>query len=160
MSNSPSPSPSSNEGEKPTQIHLYIPRELYLIPLATTSTGLALGFLRGSRATSLRFLAENAHRPPKTLEEWYFYHKTKNYRVALGGLKQSGRDGLKFAGAGVTWVGLEEAAKRVGMGEIKEVLAGAGLAGLFSAVCKLFCYQNGRIDKLIGLNDISLGEKR
>lgn len=84
----------------------------------------------------MRFLAENAHRPPKTLEEWYFYHKTKNYRVVLGGLKQSGRDGVKFAGAGVTWIGFEEAAKRVGMGEMKEVVAGVGLAGLVSAFCE------------------------
>jgi len=126
------------EEKQLSQIHLYIPRELYLIPLATTSTGLALGFLRGSRASSLRYLAENAHRPPKTVEEWYFYHKTKNYKVLLGGLKQSGRDGLKFAGAGASWVAFEEAARRVGLGDAKEVIAGVGLAGIVAGVCE-FC---------------------
>lgn len=124
------------EQQTPDAIRLYVPRELYLVPLTTFSTGLGLGFLRGSRAASLRFLAENAHRAPKTVEEWYFYHKSKNYRVILGGLKQSGRDGARLGGAGVLWVGFEQAAKRVGAGDWREVCAGLGLAGLVSAACE------------------------
>ncbi|KAF8311145.1 hypothetical protein DL93DRAFT_2083589 [Clavulina sp. PMI_390] len=143
--NAPPPNPDAPSSksvdndfdEKPEAIRLYIPRELYLIPLTTTSMGMALGFLRGSRKASLRYLAENAHRAPKTLEEWYFYHKTKNYRVLSGGLKQSGRESLRFGAAGLFWVGAEQAASRVGLGAYKEVLAGVGLGGLVAAAYRL-----------------------
>ena len=121
-------------------VRLYIPREYYLIPLSTTSLGLALGFLRGARTSSLRFLAENAHRPPRTLEEWYFYHKSKNYRVLMGGVKASGREGMRMGAAGLVWVGFEEGCRRVGggVGEWREVGAGVGLAGVVSLFCVWF----------------------
>src|SRR5690348_16164592 len=56
-----------------------------------TSTLAALfGFLTGSytggQRSSLQYLAENAHRLPRTVQGWYFYHKRKNYRVMLGGI--------------------------------------------------------------------------
>lgn len=138
--------PSQVEVDNDDTIRLYIPREYYLVPLSTTSAGLALGFLRGTRQTSLQFLAENAHRPPKTVEEWYFYHKSKNYRVLFGGLKASGREGARLGAAGLAWVGLEQAAKEVGHGveEWREVVAGVGLAGLVSLICSYevcFAYE-------------------
>lgn len=136
------------ETSSPEAIRLYIPRELYMIPLATTNTGLVLGFLRGSRQASLRYLAENAHRAPKTVEEWYFYHKTKNYRVLLGGLKQSGKDGLRLGATGVVWVGIEQATTRVGLQDYKEICAGVGLAGAVAAVCKSISYQNSFLSRL------------
>lgn len=49
--------------------------------------------IRGGRAAGLRFLAENAHNPPKTVRGWYFYNKTKNYRMMWAGL----RDGTRGA---------------------------------------------------------------
>lgn len=129
---------ATSDAEKPDPIHIYIHKDVYQIPLATTSAGLALGFLRGSRKASLRFLAENAHNPPKTVEEWYFYHKTKNYRVLLAGLKQSGRDGLRLGAAGALWVGVEQGATRIGLKDYREVCAGLGLAGTVAAVCTSF----------------------
>jgi hypothetical protein len=129
------PPPEEEKANKPDAIHVSIPRELYLIPGTTASAGLALGFLRGARKSSLRFLAENAHRAPRTVEEWYFYHKTKNYRVLLGGLRASGREGVRLGTAGVVWVGLEEGARRAGLGAWREVCAGVGLAGIVSLAC-------------------------
>lgn len=117
-------------------IRIHIPRDVYLIPLTTTCTGVALGFLRGSRQTSLRYLVEHAHRPPTTVGEWYFYHKTKNYHMILGGLKQSGRDGLKLGSAGLVWVGCEQAASRVGLRDYREICAGLGLASTVAAICQ------------------------
>lgn len=63
-------------------------------------TGLALGMTHGSQATALRFRAENAHRLPTTPTGWYFYHKSKNYQMALGGLKE----GVKMGGKMGFWV--------------------------------------------------------
>jgi hypothetical protein len=64
-----------------------------VLPVVCASVGMALGFYRGGRMASLRFLAENAHRAPKTFKGWYLYNKTKNYRMMYGGLK----DGVKDA---------------------------------------------------------------
>lgn len=144
-SSSPTPTPTpdaqqkdNGDTEERTQFRLYIPREYYLVPLSTTTAGLALGFLRGARLSSLRYLAENAHRAPRTLEEWYFYHKTKNYRVLLGGLKASGREGVRLGAAGCLWVGIERGMEGLGreVGEWREVGAGAGLAGVVALVCE------------------------
>jgi len=142
-------SSSSDDGEtdRPETIRLHIPRDVYLIPLTTTCTGAALGFLRGSRQASLQFLVENAHRAPTTVEEWYFYHKTKNYHVILGGLKQSGRDALKLGSAGMVWVGFEQAASRLGLKDYREICAGVGLASTVAVVSRL----RGRMILQVGL---------
>ncbi|ORY85389.1 hypothetical protein BCR35DRAFT_277936 [Leucosporidium creatinivorum] len=82
--------------------------DLVLIPIAASAFGFVSGLLTSSRLAARQFLAENAHRLPTTVQGWYFYQKTKNYRVmysgVLGGLKTGGRIGLWTA----TFVGLEE----------------------------------------------------
>jgi hypothetical protein len=50
-----------------------------------------VGMIRGGRTAGLRFLAENAHNPPKTLKGWYFYNKTKNYRMMWAGLREGAK---------------------------------------------------------------------
>ncbi|KAM7202230.1 FAD-linked oxidoreductase-like protein [Rhypophila sp. PSN 637] len=65
------------------------------IPMASGSAflvGLLLGTAQGSRMAGLRFRAEHAHKLPNTTTGWYLYHKSKNYHVAYGGL----REGLKM----------------------------------------------------------------
>jgi len=61
----------------------------------------------------LVFRAENAHRLPTSQVGWYLYHKSKNYHVALGGIKEGLRMGLRLA----VWTGLflymEEAVDRL-----------------------------------------------
>lgn len=125
-----------SEDERKEPIRLYIERDLYLIPTALTTTGFAFGILRGARQESLRFLAENAHRAPKTVKGWYLYQKTKNYRVMFAGLKQGGREGLKLGTGGLVWVGFEQASRRVGLGDWMEMTAGLGTAGVVSAICE------------------------
>ena len=92
--------------------------------------------MRGGRDASLRFLAENAHRPPRTVEGWYFYKKTKNYRVMWGGLKGAGVEATRLSLIGAGYVGLEMGMERMGWGDVKEVGAGAGIAGVFSVICE------------------------
>ncbi len=41
------------------------------------------------------------------MQGWYFYQKTKNYRVALAGLKGAGKEGLRGIAVGSAWVTME-----------------------------------------------------
>ncbi|PQE20430.1 tim17 Tim22 Tim23 Pmp24 family domain-containing protein [Rutstroemia sp. NJR-2017a BBW] len=81
------------------------------IPAAVTIsflTGMGLGVSLGAQNAGLRFRAENAHRLPTDSTGWYLYHKTKNYHMALGGVKE----GLKMGGKIAFWTagffGIEE----------------------------------------------------
>ena len=64
-------------------------------------TGGILGISYGGQNAALRFRAENAHRLPTTSKGWYFYHKSKNYKVMYGGIKEGFRMGAKIG----FWVG-------------------------------------------------------
>ena len=72
------------------------------------------------------------------MQGWYFYNKTKNYRVLLGGLKEAGVDAVKIGGVATGWVVIEEGYRRMGVEDVSEVAAGLGTAGLFSLACELF----------------------
>lgn len=126
------------EQQKPRAIYLTIPPRLYQVPLIALSLGCAIGIMRGGRAASLRFLAENAHRPPTTVQGWYFYKKTKNYKVMLGGLKGAAKEGGRLAGISLLFVGIEEGMERLGRpwNGFSEIAAGAGTAGAFASICK------------------------
>ncbi|PCH41146.1 hypothetical protein WOLCODRAFT_58832, partial [Wolfiporia cocos MD-104 SS10] len=95
-----------DEPPKP-QIRVTVPSRWYVLPGAAVLAGSMIGLRRGARTTALRFLAENVHRPPTTVQGWYFYNKTKNYRVLMGGLKEAGREAGKLGATAAVWVGLE-----------------------------------------------------
>lgn len=69
-----------------------------LLPMSAFGVGMLSGFISAGKRAGVVFMAENAHRLPDTVQGWYFYSKTKNYRVILGavkgGLKQGTRLGL------------------------------------------------------------------
>ncbi|KIP07028.1 hypothetical protein PHLGIDRAFT_55545, partial [Phlebiopsis gigantea 11061_1 CR5-6] len=92
---------------KPSPIRVTIPERLYLLPGAAIILGTTIGLFRGSRRASLRFLAENVHRPPTTVQGWYFYNKTKNYRVIMGGLKEAGLEAARLGTTAAGWVCFE-----------------------------------------------------
>ena len=64
-------------------------------------TGAALGVSHGGKTAGMRFRAENSHRFPTTSTGWYLYHKSKNYHMMLGGIKE----GLKMGSKVGFWVG-------------------------------------------------------
>lgn len=128
-------SSTSNDDEVPA-IRIDIPQRYYLLPGAAVLTGVTIGLFRGSRAASLRFLAENAHRTPRTVRGWYLYNKTKNYRVLLGGLKEAGAHAARLGLTAAGWVAIEEGCSRVGLDEVREMAAGLGTGTLFGAVCE------------------------
>lgn len=132
-----SPDNASDLPKKPA-IHLTIPPRSYLLPGAAIVVGTMIGLRRGARTASLQFLAENAHRPPTTVQGWYFYNKTKNYRVLMSGLKEAGKEATKLGATAAVWVALEEGCARLGerWADASEVVAGVGTAGVFSGVCE------------------------
>lgn len=70
------------------------------IPVATTlsfMTGLVLGATQGSKMAGLRFRAEHAHKLPTSTTGWYLYHKSKNYQMMFGGIKEGVKMGLKVS---------------------------------------------------------------
>lgn len=100
--------------------------------------GFSIGAFLGGQQSGLQYLAENAHKLPTTVQGWYFYHKTKNYRMMLGGVKR----GLKFAGktGGLCLLyGSLEAALDDIRGEadvVNSVTAGVATGTLFSTFSK------------------------
>ncbi|KAI0832316.1 hypothetical protein BC628DRAFT_1309376 [Trametes gibbosa] len=127
-------SSTEHDDELLSAVRIDIPERFYLLPGAALIVGTTIGLYRGSRTASLRFLAENAHRTPKTVRGWYLYNKTKNYRVLLGGLKGAGADATKLGLTAAGWVVLEEGCSRLGLDDGREVAAGLGTGTLFGAV--------------------------
>lgn len=102
--------------------------------------GFVIGFYRSSRAAGLQYLAENTHSLPRNLPGWYFYHKTKNYRIAYGGIKGGvklgTRVGIWSALYGVIEATVDYSINRTGL--VGSVSAGAMTAAIFASYC-IFC---------------------
>lgn len=109
--------------------------------VGTTSAlfvGTTLGAIHGARREGLRFRAENAHRLPVSQKGWYYYHKSKNYTAAWGGVKEGLRMGFRTTFWVAAFVWLEAAADHHrGYGKqqdfLSTTLAGVVTAGAFSA---------------------------
>ena len=120
-------------------------RPIVRIPAATLTgffTGLMLGASHGGKTAALRFRAENAHRLPVSTKGWYLYHKSKNYHMALNGIKE----GLKMGSKIGFWVGgffyLESSIDLCRGGRkdfLSTTLAGLTVAGAFSAWSLSIC---------------------
>jgi len=107
------------------------------LPLAASLScvaGMALGLSHGSQTAGLRFRAENAHRLPTTPTGWYLYHKSKNYNMALGGVKEGLKMGAKVGFWTAGFFGIEEMFDRYrGTKDfLNTVLASLSVAGGFS----------------------------
>jgi hypothetical protein len=102
--------------------------------------GMALGLSHGSQSTGLRFRAENAHRLPTTPTGWYLYHKSKNYNMALGGVKEGFKMGGKVSFWTAAFFGVEEIFDRYrGTKDfINTVIASLSVAGGFSLWSRSF----------------------
>jgi hypothetical protein len=137
----PPPPPDGVDSDRPAAIHITVPPRVLLLPGAAALVGTLVGFRRGSRAAALRFLAENAHRPPTTVRGWYFYNKTKNYRVLLEGARAAARDAAVLAATAGGWVAVEQAFEAAGApwDAGAQVAAGASTAGVYCAICACLC---------------------
>lgn len=140
-------SATENEVQRPVEDD-FIERQLYQyrlsLPFSTRLSaatlvsfivGAGLGVSYGGKTSGMRFRAENAHRFPTTATGWYLYHKSKNYHMMLGGIKESLKMGPKLA----FWAGglfaMEEAVDRLrGRKDfVSTVVAALSIAGGFGA---------------------------
>lgn len=109
--------------------------------------GFSMGAFLGAQQSGLQYLAENAHKLPTTVQGWYFYHKTKNYRMMLGGVKRGMRFAGKTGGLCLLYGGLEAALDDV-RGEadvLNSVAAGVATSTIFSALSKFFLLSLRRV---------------
>ncbi|WVQ82419.1 hypothetical protein IAT38_004547 [Cryptococcus sp. DSM 104549] len=106
----------------PDAIYLNFPSRLLSLPLSAAFVGLFIGVGKGGRRARLQFLVENAHRPPKTVQGWYFYTKTRNYRVFFAAAKLGTKYAGAFGAAGLAYSLLDE-----GYGLAREAVFGPKL---------------------------------
>ncbi|BFZ59739.1 hypothetical protein YB2330_000755 [Saitoella coloradoensis] len=95
--------------------------------MASGGSVFLMGMYTGGKKTALQYLAENSHRLPKTQQGWYFYHKTKNYKVMLGGIQAGVKAAARVSGWTATYV-LTEAGIDYVRGGRKDFLATTGAA--------------------------------
>ncbi|KAG1437714.1 hypothetical protein G6F56_012970 [Rhizopus delemar] len=90
----PPPPPQVETKENMHRAGLETKPRVILITTLGSLWGFSIGAFLGGRQSGLQYLAENAHKLPTTVQGWYFYHKTKNYKMMLGGVKK----GIRYAG--------------------------------------------------------------
>ncbi|KAG0284153.1 hypothetical protein BGZ96_011480 [Linnemannia gamsii] len=114
-------------------------KRILLITASASFWGFMLGGVIGSRQSGMQYLAENAHRLPKNMEGWYFYHKKKNYRMIWGALRR----GAVYSSKTGAMVGLFEVLEasadfyRGGADLFNSMMAGVASGAFFSAINKL-----------------------
>lgn len=103
------------------------------------AVGVGLGISQGSKTAGLRFRAEHAHKLPTTKTGWFMYHKSKNYVVAAGGVKEGIRMGLKVSVWTAAMLAVENMydQHRQSKDIISTVMASLTVAGGFSLWSKL-----------------------
>jgi len=100
--------------------------------------GFILGGREGAKRSSLQYLAEHAHILPKTKEQWYFYHKNKNYKVMLGAVKVGLPYAAKMSSLCFLYSGLETTLDFIRKENdiINSFLAGITSGAIISGICK------------------------
>jgi len=110
---------------------------LQRIKLATTAAflmGVILGFPYGGQTSALRFRAENSHRFPTSEKGWYLYHKSKNYYVMRGSIKEGAKMATRLGLCVAAFFAIEEAIdeQRYNRDFMSTTFAGLTVAGAFS----------------------------
>lgn len=102
--------------------------------LVSFGAGMTLGLMQGSTMAGLKFRAEHAHKLPTTTTGWYLYHKSKNYHVAYGGIREGLRMGSKVCFWSTAVLAIENMfdTYRGTADFVNTVLAGLTVAGAFS----------------------------
>ncbi|ROW04780.1 hypothetical protein VMCG_04777 [Cytospora schulzeri] len=80
-----------------SRLSMMAPTRIMLASVASFGVGAALGMTQGSKMAGLQFRAEHAHKLPITPTGWFMYHKSKNYNMAKGAVKEGLKMGLKVS---------------------------------------------------------------
>ena len=100
--------------------------------------GMALGASHGTTKAAFQFRAENAHRFPTSSTGWYQYHKSKNYKAVLGGVKDGMKMGAKLGAGSLAFCLFEETVDnaRDRRDFLSTVTAGLAFSGVYSLLCR------------------------
>ncbi len=114
-------------------------KRIMLITGSASFWGFMLGGVIGSRQSGMQYLAENAHRLPKNMEGWYFYHKRKNYRMIWGALQKGAMYSAKTGALVGLFEILEASADfyRGGADLLNSMMAGVASGAIFSVASML-----------------------
>lgn len=96
-----------SEDENSQRLHLFPKERISTVAVVASMVGAGQGFFSGVKMASLRYLTENAHRLPRTVGGWYFYHKKKNYIMLLAGFRLAASLALKYSAGASVFLGLE-----------------------------------------------------
>lgn len=123
-----------------SRLGIPFPVRLPFVTSVSFMSGMALGLSHGSQAAGFRFRAENAHRLPDNPTGWYLYHKSKNYQMALGGVKEGFKMGAKISFWVTGFFSIEEMFDRYrGTKDFfNTVIASLSVAGGFSVYSMFF----------------------
>lgn len=107
------------------------------IPVAGISSfvvGMTLGMAHGSKTAALRFRAEHSHKLPTTTTGWWMYHKSKNYVMGAGGVKEGIKMGFRVSIWTTSMLAVEHMydQRRHSKDCINTVMASLTVAGAFS----------------------------
>ncbi|EER43057.1 conserved hypothetical protein [Histoplasma capsulatum var. duboisii H88] len=115
------------------------------------TAGMVLGAGHGSTRAAFRYRAENAHRLPTTTMGWYHYHRSKNYKSFVGGVKDGMKMGMKLGAGAFTFCLFEETVDHARHGQqdfLSTVTAGLAFSGLYSLLAHHDAYTAARTAKL------------
>ncbi len=126
--------PWTTPGPRDSRLSVPAPLRIPAVAALSFTVGMGLGLVQGSTMAGLRFRAEHAHKLPQTSTGWYLYHKSKNYNVALGGIKEGLRMGAKVSFWTTAMLAIENMfdSYRGTMDFANTVLACVTVAGAFS----------------------------
>lgn len=145
------PSPFPNDPYP--RLSLNPPARIALGSAVSAVVGFSLGATQGGQTAQLRFRAEHAHKMPDSTAGWYLYHKSKNYHVMFGGL----REGFRMASRTGAWtlmaLSLESTVDRCrGTSDLfSTIIASLSVAGAFSlwSKCKTLCDRGSVIHPVV-----------
>ncbi|PFH62167.1 hypothetical protein XA68_14836 [Ophiocordyceps unilateralis] len=138
------------------RLSMTAPVRLLFGSLTSGFIGFTLGSLQGGQTAELRFRAEHAHKMPDSTTGWYLYHKTKNYHVMHGGIREGLRMGIKTSFWASLALGLESTVDgcRGASDMFSTVVASLTVAGAFSLYHRLtlsMVARTARMGLLFGL---------
>ncbi|KAJ3089803.1 hypothetical protein HK102_005469 [Quaeritorhiza haematococci] len=124
------------------------------ITLAGAISGFVSGAYIGGSRRGLQFLAENAHRLPRTVGGWYQYHRHKQHEMIHAAMMSGFKYGARFGVISATFCTVEQVAEWGRGGIEKEgypntALAGFATAALFSMTAGL-SFQYAKYALLFG----------
>jgi hypothetical protein len=124
--------------QPPNRLSVHPQKRVLMACTAAGMIGAALGVSHGANVAGLKFRAENAHRLPTSQQGWFLYHKSKNYAVMLGGVREAARMSARLAAWTSLFLLIEEIVDRSRQSRdaLSTLCAGLTTAGAFSLYSK------------------------